>query len=87
MRYPSTRYKLTQQKSGGIGPTYTSMAARNGITISEMFNEETFERRLRNLATGYKKRFGDLLEYDVEEGTLLLFDAMIPVTSWYWRAY
>ncbi|RYO96832.1 hypothetical protein DL765_011405 [Monosporascus sp. GIB2] len=51
----------------GIGPTYSSMASRNGITISEMFNEEVFERKLRNLAAGYKKRFGDLLEYDVEE--------------------
>lgn len=46
------------------------MAARNGITISEMFNEETFERKLRALAAGYKKRYGDLLEYDVEEGKL-----------------
>lgn len=46
------------------------MAARNGITISEMFNEETFERKLRALASGYKKRYGDLLEYDVEEGML-----------------
>ncbi|KAK7751389.1 Adenylosuccinate synthase [Diatrype stigma] len=51
----------------GVGPTYTSMAARNGITISEMFNEETFERKLRALAAGYKKRYGDLLDYDVEE--------------------
>ncbi|RYP72052.1 hypothetical protein DL769_004539 [Monosporascus sp. CRB-8-3] len=50
----------------GIGPTYSSMASRNGITISEMFNEEVFGRKLRNLAAGYKKRFGDLLEYDVE---------------------
>ncbi|RYP47598.1 hypothetical protein DL768_006384 [Monosporascus sp. mg162] len=51
----------------GIGPTYSSMASRNGITISEMFNEDVFERKLRNLAAGYKKRFGDLLEYDVDE--------------------
>ncbi|KAI1252657.1 hypothetical protein MGN70_004860 [Eutypa lata] len=51
----------------GVGPTYTSQAARNGITISEMFNEETFERKLQILAAGYKKRYGDLLEYDVED--------------------
>lgn len=57
---------------GGIGPTYSSMAARNGITLSEMFHEETFERKLRVLAAGFKKRFGDLLEYDVEEGEISL---------------
>ena len=28
----------------GIGPTYSSMASRNGITISEMFSEEVFEK-------------------------------------------
>lgn len=32
-----------------------------------MFDEEVFERKLRALATGFKKRFGSLLEYDVEE--------------------
>ncbi|KAI8206864.1 Adenylosuccinate synthetase [Colletotrichum sp. SAR 10_66] len=51
----------------GIGPTYSTMAARNGITISEMFDEEVFERKLRQLATGFKKRFGDLLVYDIED--------------------
>ncbi|GKT78385.1 adenylosuccinate synthetase [Colletotrichum tofieldiae] len=51
----------------GIGPTYSTMAARNGITISEMFDEELFERKLRQLAHGFKKRFGDLLVYDVED--------------------
>ncbi|KDN69375.1 putative adenylosuccinate synthetase [Colletotrichum sublineola] len=51
----------------GIGPTYSTMAARNGITISEMFDEEIFERKLRLLAHGFKKRFGDLLVYDVED--------------------
>ena len=56
------------------------MAARNGITLSEMFNEETFERKLRVLAAGFKKRFGDLLEYDVEEGGLLLTNLSIQAT-------
>jgi adenylosuccinate synthase len=32
-----------------------------------MFNEEVFERKLRQLADGFKKRYGDLLQYDVEE--------------------
>jgi adenylosuccinate synthase len=51
----------------GIGPTYSTMAARTGITISEMFDEAVFERKLRNLAGDYRKLFGDLLQYDVEE--------------------
>jgi adenylosuccinate synthase len=51
----------------GIGPCYSSMATRNGITMSEMFRPELFESRLRKLAAGYKKRFGDALVYDVED--------------------
>jgi len=51
----------------GIGPTYSTMAARTGITISEMFDEALFERKLRVLATGFKKRYGDQLQYDVDE--------------------
>ena len=60
------------------------MAARNGITLSEMFHEETFERKLRVLATGFKKRFGDLLEYDVEEGEILLADLLIQPSQYNW---
>lgn len=51
----------------GIGPCYASAATRSGITMSEMFRPELFETRLRKLAEGYKKRFGDALKYDVEE--------------------
>ncbi|SPO05846.1 probable Adenylosuccinate synthetase [Cephalotrichum gorgonifer] len=51
----------------GIGPTYASMATRSGITMSQMFRADVFESRLRKLADGYKKRFGDALVYDVEE--------------------
>lgn len=32
-----------------------------------MFDEELFDRKLRQLASGFKKRYGDLLQYDVEE--------------------
>src|SRR3569833_776683 len=42
-------------------------AARSGITISEMFDAPLFERKLRALADSYKKRYGALLKYDVEE--------------------
>ncbi len=42
-------------------------AARTGITINEMFDEVLFENKLRALAYGYKKRYGALLKYDVDE--------------------
>ncbi|KAH8659176.1 Adenylosuccinate synthetase [Tricladium varicosporioides] len=51
----------------GIGPSYSTKAARSGVRISEIFNEELFNARLRELARGYKKRYGELLRYDVED--------------------
>lgn len=50
----------------GIGPTYSTKAARSGVRISEIFNEKLFNAKLRKLAEGYKKRYGDYLQYDVE---------------------
>ncbi|RYP60160.1 hypothetical protein DL770_010053 [Monosporascus sp. CRB-9-2] len=34
---------------------------------AEVFNAELFESKLRRLASGYQKQYGDLLKYDVEE--------------------
>lgn len=51
----------------GIGPAYASKAARNGIKLAEIFDAPSFERKLRHLHSGYAKRYGDLLKYDVEE--------------------
>jgi adenylosuccinate synthase len=51
----------------GIGPSYSTKATRSGIRIAEIFNEKAFEERLRELARGYQRRYGDLLKYDVEE--------------------
>lgn len=51
----------------GIGPAYSTKATRSGIRISEIFNEELFNEKLRELARGYKKRYGNYLDYDVEE--------------------
>jgi len=51
----------------GIGPTYSTKAARSGVRVYELFNWPEFEKKLRALAHGYKQRFGDLLKYDVEE--------------------
>lgn len=57
-----------------------------------MFNEETFERKLQILAAGYKKRYGDLLEYDVEDGEFsllwsrdLIYLALYEMLDSYWR--
>ncbi|KAH6999894.1 P-loop containing nucleoside triphosphate hydrolase protein [Ilyonectria destructans] len=51
----------------GIGPSYSCKAARSGIRLAEVFDAELFESKLRRLASGYAKRYGDLLKYDVEE--------------------
>jgi adenylosuccinate synthase len=51
----------------GIGPCYATKVARSGIRISDIFQQELFETKVRKLAAGFKKRFGDLLQYDVEE--------------------
>ncbi|TLD33316.1 hypothetical protein PspLS_01597, partial [Pyricularia sp. CBS 133598] len=63
--------ELGERKIGttgrGIGPSYSTKASRSGVRISEIFDEAVFERKLRQLADGYRKRFGDLLKYDVEE--------------------
>ncbi|KAK0615312.1 Adenylosuccinate synthetase [Bombardia bombarda] len=63
--------ELGERKIGttgrGIGPSYSTKAARSGVRVHEIFDEAVFERKLRQLASGYKKRFGDLLKYDVED--------------------
>jgi adenylosuccinate synthase len=51
----------------GIGPTYSTKAARSGIRVSDIFDKKRFDEKLRHLAEGFKKRYGDLLEYDVED--------------------
>jgi adenylosuccinate synthase len=51
----------------GIGPCYSTKAARSGVRIGDIFSKELFDRKIRELARGYKLRFGALLEdYDVE---------------------
>lgn len=51
----------------GIGPCYTTKSARSGVRISEFFYKETLDRKLRTLAHGFQKRYGHLLQYDVEQ--------------------
>jgi adenylosuccinate synthase len=51
----------------GIGPTFSSKATRSGVMLADVFDHEFISARLRRLYDGYKKRFGDLLKYDVED--------------------
>ncbi|RSL47571.1 Adenylosuccinate synthetase [Fusarium duplospermum] len=51
----------------GIGPCYQTSRARTGIKLTDVFNPELFEQKLRRLADGYQKRFGELFEYDIKE--------------------
>jgi len=40
---------------------------RSGVRMTDMLNHERLETRLRTIAGGFKKRYGDLLsDYDVE---------------------
>jgi adenylosuccinate synthase len=48
-------------------PTFSSKAARTGLMLADALDDDVLETRLRRLTDGYKKRFGDLLQYDVEE--------------------
>lgn len=50
----------------GIGPSYSTKATRDGLRVIDMYHE-SFDDKLRLLAQGYRKRYGDLLKYDVEE--------------------
>jgi len=51
----------------GIRPCYSTKAARSGIRVGDVFSKELFDRKVRELARGYKLRFGFLLDdYDVE---------------------
>ena len=54
----------------GIGPTFSCKATRNGVMLAEIFDHEVLEAKLRRLYTSYKKRYGDLLQYDVEQEVL-----------------
>ncbi|KAK7542124.1 adenylosuccinate synthetase-like protein [Phyllosticta citribraziliensis] len=51
----------------GIGPTYSTKMTRSGVRVCDLFDQEQLAGKIRRLADAYKKRFGDLLQYDVEE--------------------
>ncbi|KAK5133183.1 hypothetical protein LTR08_008119 [Meristemomyces frigidus] len=51
----------------GIGPTYSTKATRSGVHIADIFNKAYFDEKVHHLYSGYKKRYGDLLQYDIED--------------------
>ena len=51
----------------GIGPTYSTKMTRSGVRMTDMLDHERLETRLRAIAHGFTKRYGDLLEYNVED--------------------
>lgn len=57
----------------GIGPTYSTKAQRSGIHVADIFDKPLFDSKLRHLAAGFRKRYGDLLVYD-EEDEIKRFD-------------
>ncbi|KAM0563826.1 hypothetical protein ACHAPJ_000032 [Fusarium lateritium] len=50
----------------GIGPCYQTSRARTGIKMTDVFHPDIFEQKVRRLADGYQKRFGELFEYDIK---------------------
>ncbi|RGP62034.1 adenylosuccinate synthetase [Fusarium sporotrichioides] len=69
-------------KKIGIGPTYSKASAREGVRLVDVFNKELFDSKLRRLEAGYRKRFGDLFVYDVEE-EIARFDEYRPKLAKY----
>ncbi|KAJ3113097.1 hypothetical protein HK098_007830 [Nowakowskiella sp. JEL0407] len=52
----------------GIGPTYSSKAARSGIRVHHLMNDDdtTFANRVRDCLEGEKKRYGGF-DYDLDK--------------------
>ncbi|KLO85277.1 Uncharacterized protein LW93_13881 [Fusarium fujikuroi] len=50
--------------------------------MTDVFNPEVFEQKLRRLANGFQKRFGELLKYDIE-AELARFDEYRQTLSKY----
>ncbi|KKY38505.1 putative adenylosuccinate synthetase [Diaporthe ampelina] len=57
---------LEEKELGGIGPCYQTSRARTGIKLTDIFYPELFEEKVKRLADGYQKRFGELFKYDIK---------------------
>ena len=59
----------------GIGPTYSTKAARSNARVSDVFSPDLIEKKLRALEGSATKRYGELFKtkgYDVEAEIALL---------------
>ncbi|KAL9645940.1 hypothetical protein ABK040_001048 [Willaertia magna] len=68
----------------GIGPTYTTKAARSGIRAGELLHFDTFEKKYRSLLQTLKsqyKEFKDLQEYDADAELKSLREVYVPRVS------
>lgn len=56
----------------GIGPSYSTKAARTGLRIDQLKPETwvNFERHFRQLVANYRQQYGSLLDSYDEEGEL-----------------
>jgi adenylosuccinate synthase len=50
----------------GIGPSYSAKASRDGLRVVDIY-DDSFEQKLRLMADGYRKRYGDLLKYSADD--------------------
>lgn len=67
----------------GIGPTYSTKMSRSGVRICDLFDPAALEEKVRRLATGFSKRYGDLLgDYSVD-AELAALQALTPRLSPY----
>lgn len=66
----------------GIGPSYQTKHARSGVRVGEIFDKELMDSKLRTMAAAYKKRYGDILRYDVE-AEIRRFDEYRPRLAQY----
>ncbi|KAF5600312.1 adenylosuccinate synthetase [Fusarium pseudoanthophilum] len=73
---------LNGVENPSIGPCYQTSRARTGIKMSDVFSPEVFEQKLRRLADGFQKRFGELLKYDID-AELARFDEYRQTLSKY----
>ncbi|KAF5127869.1 Adenylosuccinate synthetase [Metarhizium anisopliae] len=67
---PSFFSELKELDEKGLPRVYDRILVsdrRTGIRLAEVFKAELFESKLRRLASGFAKRYGDLLRYDVED--------------------
>jgi adenylosuccinate synthase len=61
----------------GIGPTYSTKAARSGIRVADIFHKELFDRKIREIARAYKLRYGDL-----RKGFFFFFFKLLNTTNY-----